>query len=265
MAVAESASKPRKKRHKWTATELKALPWPKRVRIVRGLIAGTERAHVHLAPEEAFAMCIRKTWPKGRAWVSLRQCAESNRHWRPTGERDRIGQTEKCYDDGPLASGTPAGVYRLAYLVQPKRVDFSDMYKCRLFRIFSPDRRFMCSVELFKFELTLYFYCRRADMFVPKEPALPEVFRAQPENEEEAKHWHDEGTGGWAKLIAANIEEWESYLAARDAYQWQGVIEPSWASDLVACKSSAGRAWMAMIVEAANRGWHVYPGNDFEV
>lgn len=54
---------------------------------------------------------------------------------------------------------TPAALYRLLYLLKPKSMDFSDMYKSHLFGIFSADKRFLVDVYLFKYEIGLYFYC----------------------------------------------------------------------------------------------------------
>mgnify|MGYP003440187334 CR=1 FL=1 len=263
-----SAAKPRKPRamrRKWSAEALKALPWLERVRVTHGILDGTEACHDSIEAADAFSLCIRRTWPKGRPWPTMVFCAKSDGWHSLTGERGEFGMPEVDYKSGPLKCGTPAGLYRLAYLVKPRRVDFGDMYKCGLFRLFSPDRRVMCRVELFKYELTLYFYCRKEDRFAPEPPAMPEVFRAQPQTQDEADHWHDAQTGGWALLVDAHAAEWDAYLLARDAYEHQGIIEREWSSELVSCKSAAGRAWMALVVKAANRQWGIYGGNDFEV
>ena len=58
---------------------------------------------------------------------------------------------------------TPCALYRLLFLCQPKAVDFSDMYKTYLFSVASTDLRFMVAVELFKYELGLYFYTSEKD------------------------------------------------------------------------------------------------------
>jgi len=61
----------------------------------------------------------------------------------------------------PRLEDTPRCLYRLLYLVEPDSVDFSDMYKTgELFRFYSLDRHFAVLVELFKYEIALYFYCR---------------------------------------------------------------------------------------------------------
>jgi hypothetical protein len=52
-------------------------------------------------------------------------------------------------------------LYRLLWLVQPKQVDFSDMYKTRLFEFASKDLKCIVTVELFKYELALYYYALR--------------------------------------------------------------------------------------------------------
>lgn len=56
------------------------------------------------------------------------------------------------------AIDTPTALYRLVYLLNPPKVDFSDMYKNSLFMFFSTDGRFGVNVYLYKYELGLYFY-----------------------------------------------------------------------------------------------------------
>jgi hypothetical protein len=53
---------------------------------------------------------------------------------------------------------TPEALYRILYLVGPKRVDFSDMRKTRLLAFRSKDRRFVVSVELYNYALGFYCY-----------------------------------------------------------------------------------------------------------
>lgn len=53
---------------------------------------------------------------------------------------------------------TPKALYRLLYLLRPAAVDFSDMYKTRLFSFSSSDGRFWVDVDLFKYEVGLYLY-----------------------------------------------------------------------------------------------------------
>lgn len=55
------------------------------------------------------------------------------------------------------AEDTPRGIYRLCYLLEPKGVDFSNMYRRELFSFVSDDERFMVKVSLFEYELALYF------------------------------------------------------------------------------------------------------------
>jgi hypothetical protein len=55
------------------------------------------------------------------------------------------------------AEDTPKGIYRLCYLLEPKGVDFSSMYRGELFSFVSADERFMVKVSLFEYELALYF------------------------------------------------------------------------------------------------------------
>ena len=63
--------------------------------------------------------------------------------------------------DAAIAASTPDALYRLLYLIRPSEVDFSDMYKTCLFTFRSVDKRFMVAVQLFKYEVGLYFYCRK--------------------------------------------------------------------------------------------------------
>ncbi len=56
------------------------------------------------------------------------------------------------------AAQTPPGLYRLLHIWRPASVDFSDMYKTTLLQVSTTDGRFGCDFDLFKYELTLYFY-----------------------------------------------------------------------------------------------------------
>jgi hypothetical protein len=55
------------------------------------------------------------------------------------------------------AEDTPRGIYRLFYLLEPKGVDFTNMYRGELFSFVSADERFLVKVTLFEYELGLYF------------------------------------------------------------------------------------------------------------
>lgn len=55
---------------------------------------------------------------------------------------------------------TSKALYRALFLFKPSNIDFSDMYKTHLFGVVSLDGRFAVWIELFKYELGLYFYCR---------------------------------------------------------------------------------------------------------
>jgi hypothetical protein len=55
------------------------------------------------------------------------------------------------------AKDTPKGMYRLFYLLEPTKIDFSNMYRGDLFTFVSADERFLVRVSLFEFELGLYF------------------------------------------------------------------------------------------------------------
>ena len=52
---------------------------------------------------------------------------------------------------------TPRGMYRLFYLLEPRGVDFGNMYRGELFSFVSADERFLVKVCLFEYELGLYF------------------------------------------------------------------------------------------------------------
>ena len=55
------------------------------------------------------------------------------------------------------ALDTPKALYRLFYLLEPKSVDFSNMYRGTLFAFVSADERFLVQVSLFEYELGLFF------------------------------------------------------------------------------------------------------------
>ena len=55
------------------------------------------------------------------------------------------------------AEDTPKELYRLAYLLEPDAVDFSNMYRGQLFAFASVDERFLVKVSFFEYELGLYF------------------------------------------------------------------------------------------------------------
>ncbi|MGD8372564.1 MAG: hypothetical protein PVH57_03655 [Syntrophobacterales bacterium] len=55
------------------------------------------------------------------------------------------------------AEDTPKGLYRLFYLLEPRAVDFSSMYRDHLFAFASVDDRFLVKISLFEYELGLYF------------------------------------------------------------------------------------------------------------
>jgi hypothetical protein len=74
----------------------------------------------------------------------------------PGGEEES-GKYFECGSE--KVDDTPNALYRLLYLLKPKHLDFSDMYKGGLFGFFSADKRFLVSIEFFKYELGLYFYC----------------------------------------------------------------------------------------------------------
>ena len=56
---------------------------------------------------------------------------------------------------------TPRSMYRLFYLLEPKKVDFTNMYRGELFSFVSADERFLVRVSLFEYELALYFLAQK--------------------------------------------------------------------------------------------------------
>jgi len=102
-------------------------------------------------PSEIFNEAIAAEWPKGTRWPKGKEgfveCGSTGRHFGKIKVKD-----------------TARGLYRLLFLVRPKKVDFSDMYSSEMFHFFSADLRFMVRVYLYKYELGLYFYCRRSLM-----------------------------------------------------------------------------------------------------
>ena len=92
-----------------------------------------------------------------------------DKHWEKDDAEGIEGLFRKCvklatstegdyHDCGSYkAEGTPRGMYRLFYLLEPEAVDFSSMYRGDLFSFVSADERFLVRVSLFEYELGLYF------------------------------------------------------------------------------------------------------------
>lgn len=110
---------------------------------------------------------------------------------------------------------TPDSLYRILYLLKPKHLDFSDMYKTRLLSFFSGDRRFFIDIGLYNYEMDLRFYALRelVDM--------------------------SEATGVYCGVPGTD-----------NGYR---------------VTDEDGKACFAMVKEAVEYTWCVYPGNDFEV
>lgn len=95
-------------------------------------------------------------------------------HWDQAGSKD-VGDTfrECVHLVGPDETGdwfqcgsfgfdnTAKVLYRALYLLRPKSVDFTDMYKSELFCFCTPDRRFLCQFYLFKYEAAVYCFAPR--------------------------------------------------------------------------------------------------------
>lgn len=95
----------------------------------------TEESNHEDSLDNLFRQCIVVGFPEGSASKHYRECGST------------------------AVEDTSKALYRLLYLARPKSLDFSTMYKSWLFGFFSADRRFLVSVEWYKYELGLYFYC----------------------------------------------------------------------------------------------------------
>ena len=74
------------------------------------------------------------------------------------------------------AKDTPRGMYRLCYLLEPKAVDFSNMYRGDLFSFVSVDERFMVKVSLYEYELGLYFLAQEELIDKSEEVCVPSAW-----------------------------------------------------------------------------------------
>jgi hypothetical protein len=68
---------------------------------------------------------------------------------------------------------TPKSLYRFLYLWEPKKIDFSDMYKSHL-ALINLNGSAVVSIRLFKYELAAYFYVPIKDI-VPKPAHFMEI------------------------------------------------------------------------------------------
>lgn len=72
---------------------------------------------------------------------------------------------EKYVECGSYRPNDPvSALFRLLWLIEPSGVDFSDMYKTRLFSFMSIDARVIITVELYKYEPALYFYAPKSSV-----------------------------------------------------------------------------------------------------
>lgn len=80
--------------------------------------------------------------------------------WHDYRAGDRPVGTNDC--GGVKFDDTPRSLYRALFWVNPSFVDFSDMYKTgSMLDLCSPDYHFVCSLQLFKYELGAYFACAK--------------------------------------------------------------------------------------------------------
>lgn len=74
------------------------------------------------------------------------------------------------------AEDTPKGLYRLFYLLEPKEIDFSSMYRGDLFAFVSVDDRFLVKVSLFEYELGLYFLAQEQNIDKSEAACVPSAW-----------------------------------------------------------------------------------------
>ena len=68
---------------------------------------------------------------------------------------DTVGNYHDC--GSYKAKDTPKGLYRLFYLLEPGGIDFSNMYRGQILSFTSIDERFLVRVNLFEYELGIFF------------------------------------------------------------------------------------------------------------
>lgn len=56
---------------------------------------------------------------------------------------------------------TPKSLYRVLFLFRPSAISFDDMYKTTLLTLVSPDYSLVAEIDLFKYELGVYFQASR--------------------------------------------------------------------------------------------------------
>ena len=245
-----------------TVASLKAMPLAARYDALREIVESGgdigEDSLKYVLP----ALCLRKTWPKGREHPTLSGYGRANR-WNFKEGPHPIGESRL---PPSLAATSPDALYRLMHVVRPSRIvtDPSDYYKGGVFRFYSADRRYLCWVGFHKCEVELSFYCPQGDLFVPEEPEFPREFSPPHfETHEELLAFTSQG-GTHDRLRAEHPGRWEAYRDAQDAFNHQGIIVP-WSSGRMRCKRPAGQAWMRLVVAVASTPWMIYGGNNFKV
>ena len=77
--------------------------------------------------------------------------------WHDYSKGNRPFGTVDC--GGIMCDDTPRALYRICFLAKPA-IDFGDMYKTgSMVDLCSPDYRFVASVQLWKYEVGVYFFC----------------------------------------------------------------------------------------------------------
>lgn len=103
---------------------------------------------------------------------------------------------------------TPRSLYRALFWVAPSFVDFSDMYKTgTLIDLCSPDYDFLCSLQLFKYELGAYFECAEQH----KEGRLSMIQGGWPGCDNGVRCKSDLGKKWFGVIVRALTQEWSVY------------------------------------------------------
>lgn len=249
-----------------TYESLKALPLTKRYDAFRKLFEKGGGVRDYMLTKAFQELCIRKTWPKGKV-IRAATFGRANR-WNFNPESTHENRGSVPFELPPSLHDSPKALYRLLHVIEPTRIclKHDDYYQGGVCRFFSPDRRFFCWVGFQKHELELSFYCRSEDLFIPKEPELPEALRCNPQTQEEFAAWLEPETGGWVTALKDPVNRalFDDFRNAEKAYRDQGIIVP-WCSERMKCKSPSGQAWMRLIVTIANTEQMLYGGNSFSV
>lgn len=88
---------------------------------------------------------------------------------------------------------TPESLYRVLFLFRPSAISFGDMYKTTLFTLVSPDYSLVAEIDLFKYELGVYFQASREHISGTRQHAVqggaPGIDNGIAVQSETAKAW----------------------------------------------------------------------------